>query len=95
MDENDDPVKEVLCNDDDLIGELDFDPNQLREVNSELAPANSNKNELVYIGADIGISNSQPLNVEEIVNVLNNEPHAGSGDTNNQNKENATTQGRN
>ena len=36
-------------------------------------------------------SNSQPLTVEEIVNDLNNEPHAESHDANGQTEENSTT----
>ena len=76
MDENDDTLKEVLCNDDDPIDELEFDLNQLREVNPELASACLNSNELVEIDADIATNNSQPLTVEEIVNDLNNESHA-------------------
>ena len=65
MDENDDPFKDVLCNDDDPIGELDFDHKQLREVNSELAPENLNANEFVDIDVDIATSNAQSLTVKE------------------------------
>ena len=90
MDENQDPFKEVLCNDSDPIGELEFDLNQLCEVNPELASANLNENELVDIVADIVTKNSQLLTVEEIVNNLNNEPHAESDETNEQIEENAT-----
>ena len=70
-----DPFKEVLCNDDDPIDELQFDFKQLCKVNSKLALVNLNANELVEIDADIATNNSQPWTVEEIVNDLNNEPH--------------------
>lgn len=43
MDENVDTFKEVLCNDDGLLVGLEFDLNQLCEVNPELAPANLSK----------------------------------------------------
>ena len=61
MDENVDTFKEILCNDEDLLVELEFDLNQLCEVNSELAPANLSANGLLDIDADIGTNNSQPL----------------------------------
>ena len=71
-----DHFKEVFCNDDDPIDELEFDFNQLCKVNSKLAFVNLNANELVEIDAVIATNNSQPWTVEEIVNDLNNEPHA-------------------
>lgn len=46
---------------------------------------------LSTIDADSGISNSQPSTLEEVINVLNNEPRAERSDANDQNKENATT----
>lgn len=46
---------------------------------------------LSTIDADSGISNSQPSTLEEVLNVLNNEPRAERSDANDQNKENATT----
>ena len=58
IDEIDDPFKEVLCNEDDPVGELEFDLNQLHEVNLELAPTNLAENEFVDIGADITTNNS-------------------------------------
>ena len=61
MDENVDTFKEVLCNDDGLLVGLEFDLNQLCEVNPELAPANLSANELADIDADIATNNSQPL----------------------------------
>ena len=76
MDENDNLLKEVLYDNDDPIRELDFDLNQLREVNPQLASASLNANELVEIDADVATTNLQPLTVEEIVNDLNTEPHA-------------------
>ena len=71
-----DHFKEVFCNDDDPIDELEFDFNQLCKVNSKLAFVNLNANELVEIDADIATNTSQPWTVEEIVYDLNNEPHA-------------------
>ena len=89
-DENNDPFKEVLCNDEDRIGELEFDLNHLCEVSPELALANLNTSELIDIDVDIATNNSQSLTVEEIVIELNNEPHAERDDSNNDNEENAT-----
>ena len=91
MYENNDSFKGILCNDDDPIGDLEFDFNQLRYVNPELNFANFDANDLVDIDADIASNNSQPLTVEEIVNDLNNDPHVESDDANHQNEENATT----
>ena len=91
MYENDDSFKGILCNDDDPIGDLEFDFNQLRQVNPELNFVNLDANDLVDIDADIASNNSQPLTVEEIVNDLNNEPHVESDDANHQNEGNATT----
>ena len=56
-DENNDPFKEVLCNDEDPIGELEFDLNHLCEVNPELALANLNSNKLIDIDVDIATNN--------------------------------------
>ena len=89
-DENNDPFKEVLCNDEDRIGELEFDLNHLCEVNPELALANLNTSELIDIDVDIATNNSQSLTVEEIVNELNNEPHLESDDSYDENEENPT-----
>lgn len=56
-DENNDPFKEVLCNDEDPISELEFDLNHLCEVNPELALANLNSNKLIDIDVDIATNN--------------------------------------
>ena len=81
-------TEEVLSNDDDPIGELNFDLNQLCEVNTGLTPANLQANELFDIDAGIETKNLQPLTVEKIFNDLNNEPYWESDDANHQNKEN-------
>ena len=81
-DENYDPFKDILCIDDDPIGELKFDLKQLLEINPELPHANLNANEFVDIDADIATNNSEPPTVEEIVNDLNNETQAESGEAN-------------
>ena len=81
-------TEEVLSNDDDPIGELYFDLNQLCEVNPGLTPANLQANELFDIDAGIETKNLQPLTVEKIFNDLNNEPYWESDDANHQNKEN-------
>lgn len=79
MDENENPFREVLCNDDDPIDEL------------ELAPAKLNTNEFVNIDADIATNNLQPMTVEEKVNCLNNKTHPESDGTSIQTEENRTT----
>ena len=89
MDENNNPFK-VLCND-DPIGEIEFDLNQLCAVKQELAAVNRNVNELFDNDADNATTNLQPLTVEEIVRDLNDEPHAESDNTNDGNIENATS----
>ena len=78
-DENENAFREVLCNDDDPIDEL------------ELAPAKLNTNEFVNTDADIATNNLQPMTVEEKVNCLNNETHPESDDTSNETEENRTT----
>ena len=89
MDENNNLFK-VLCND-DPIGEIEFDLNQLCAVKQELAAVNRNVNELFDNDADNATTNSQPLTVEEIVRDFNDEPHAESDNTNDGNIVNATS----
>ena len=50
---------------DHAIGELEFDLNQLHEVNPGLAPDALHSDGLINIGADLATNNAQPSTVEE------------------------------
>ena len=58
MDQSDDPFREVSTDIDDSIGELEFDLNQLREINPELARDDLDAVGLIDVDA---ADNSQPL----------------------------------
>ena len=68
MDESDVPFKGITNNDDDAIGELEFDVDQLREVNVKLAPDYLEAHGLFNIDTDVATNDAQQLIVEEITN---------------------------
>ena len=64
MGESDDTFKGIPKGD-HAIGGLEFDLNQLHEVNPELAPDDLHSDGLIDIGADLATNNAQPSTVEE------------------------------
>ena len=64
MGESDDTFKGIPKGD-HAIGGLEFDLNQLHEVNPELAPDDLHSDGLIDIGADLSTNNAQPSTVEE------------------------------
>lgn len=80
VDESDDPFRSLSTDVDDSIGELEFDLDQLRQINHELAPDDLDAAGLIGFDTDVATNSSQPLTVEEIVNevteVCNDEPSA-------------------
>lgn len=64
MGESDDTFKGIAKGD-HAIGELEFDLNQLHEVNPELALDDLHSDGLIDIGADLATNNAQPSTVEE------------------------------
>ena len=68
IDQNDNPFNSIAKNDENAIGALEFDLNQLCEVNLKLSPDDLEADKLINIGPDVTTSNAQPLTLEEIVN---------------------------
>lgn len=79
-DQNDDPFNSIAKNDENAIGALEFDLNQLCEVNLKLSPDDLEADKLINIGPDVTTSNAQPLTLEEIVNWFRDEPSAEIAD---------------
>lgn len=68
IDQNDNTFNSIAKNDENAIGALEFDLNQLCEVNIKLAPDDLEADKLINIGPDVTTNNAQPLTLEEIVN---------------------------
>ena len=67
MDEDDDPFRSLCTDVDDSIADLEFNLDQLRQINPELAPDELDAAGLIDIDACIATNQSQALTVEEIV----------------------------
>ena len=66
-DEDDDPSRSLCTAVDDSIADLEFNLDQLRQINPELAPDELDAAGLIDIDACIATNQSQALTVEEIV----------------------------
>ena len=67
VDEDDDPFRSLCTDVDDSIADLEFNLDQLRQINPELAPDELDAAGLVDIDACIATNQSQAVTVEEMV----------------------------